>query len=102
VTHVVGEAMVKGNLKDAALIYIARPFPDETEEIRQARKYVQDTGDFKAGSKMYPLRLQFERAMMSHLIAHPDDHAGAFRAFCPESSKDVPACVSIIYIQYHP
>ncbi len=87
VTHVVGEAMAKGNFKDAALTYIARPFPDETEDIRQARKYVQDTGDFKAGLKMYPLRLQFERAMMNYLIAHPDDHAGAFRVLSPNLQK---------------
>ncbi|MFH0904760.1 MAG: tRNA pseudouridine(13) synthase TruD, partial [Methanobacteriota archaeon] len=87
VTHIVGEAIVRGDLKDAALTYIARPFPDETEEIQKARKYVQDTGDFKAGLKMYPLRLQFERAMMNHLIAHPDDHAGAFRALSPNLKK---------------
>ncbi len=87
VTHVVGEAILRGDLKEAALTYIARPFPDETEEIQQARKYVQDTGDFKAGVKMYPLRLQFERAMMNHLIAHPDDHAGAFRALSPNLKK---------------
>ncbi|MDD1745606.1 MAG: tRNA pseudouridine(13) synthase TruD, partial [Candidatus Methanoperedens sp.] len=87
ITHIVGEAIVRGDLKDAALTYIARPFPDETEEIQKARKYVQDTGDFKAGLKMYPLRIQFERAMMNHLIAHPDDHAGAFRALSPNLKK---------------
>ena len=87
VTHVVGEAMAKGNFKDAALTYIARPFPDETEDIRHARKYVQDTGDFKGGLKIYPLRLQFERAMMNYLIAHPDDHVGAFRVLSPNLQK---------------
>jgi tRNA pseudouridine13 synthase len=87
VTHIVGEAIMRGDLKDAALTYIARPFPDETEEIKKARKYVMDTGDFKAGLKMYPLRLQFERAMMNHLIAHPDDHSGAFRALSPNLKK---------------
>jgi tRNA pseudouridine13 synthase len=87
VTHIVGEAIVRGDLKDAALTYIARSFPDETEEIQKARKYVQDTGDFKEGLKMYPLRLQFERAMMNHLIAHPDDHAGAFRALSSNLKK---------------
>ena len=87
VTHIIGEAIVSGDLKDAALTYIARPFPDETEEIQKARKYVQDTGDFKEGLKIYPLRLQFERAMMNHLIAHPDDYAGSFRALSPNLQK---------------
>jgi tRNA pseudouridine13 synthase len=87
VTHVVGEAMVNGNFKEAALTYISRPFPHESEDIRQARKYVQDTGNFKTGLKMYPLRLQFERAMMNYLIAHPDDHPGAFRVLSPNLQK---------------
>ncbi|MDP3103687.1 MAG: tRNA pseudouridine(13) synthase TruD, partial [Candidatus Methanoperedens sp.] len=84
---VVGEAILKGDIKEAALTYIARPFPDENEDIQQARKYVQDTGDFKAGLKMYHLRLQFERAMMNYLIEHPDDHAGAFRVLSPNLQK---------------
>jgi len=87
VTHVVGEAIQRGDLKDAVLIYIARPFPDENEEVQKVRQHVWDTWDLKAGLKMYPLRLQFERAMMNHLIAHPDDHAGAFRVLSPNLQK---------------
>ena len=84
VTHVVGEAMLRGDIKDAALTYIARPFPEENEEIRKARQFVWETGDFKEGLKIYPIHFQYERAMMNHLIAHPDDYAGAFRALSPK------------------
>lgn len=84
VTHVVGEAILRGDIKEAALTYIAKAYPEENEEIRKARQFVGETGDFKEGVKIYPLHLQFERAMMSHLIAHPDDHAGAFRALSPK------------------
>lgn len=84
VTHVVGEAILRGDFRDAALTYIARTFPDEPDEIQKARQYVWDTGDFKEGLKMYPVRLQFERAMMNHLIAHPDDYTGAFRVLSPK------------------
>ncbi len=87
VTHLVGEAIQRGNLNDAVLIYIAKPFPDENEEVKKVRQHVWDTGDLRAGLKMYPLRLQFERAMMNHLIAHPDDHAGAFRVLSPNLKK---------------
>lgn len=86
-THVVGEAIVRGNFKEAALTYIARPFPDEPEEIRNVRKYVLDTSDFKAGLKMYPVRLQFEISMMNYLIAHPEDYTGAFRVLSPNLQK---------------
>ncbi len=84
VTHVVGEAMLRGDFKEAALTYIARPFPEENEEIRKAREFVRDTGDFKEGLKIYPLHFQFERAMMNHLIAHTEDYTGAFRALSPK------------------
>jgi tRNA pseudouridine13 synthase len=84
VTHVVGEAMLRGDFKEAALTYIARPFPEENDEIRTARQTVRDSGDFKEGLKIYPLHFQFERAMMNHLIAHHDDYTGAFRALSPK------------------
>jgi tRNA pseudouridine13 synthase len=87
VTHVVGEAIQRGYLKDAVRIYTAKPFPDENEEVQKVRQYVWDTGDLKAGLKIYPLSLRFERAMMNHLIAHPDDFAGAFRVLSPNLQK---------------
>ncbi len=87
VTHIVGEAVLRGDLKEAALVYIAKPFPDEDEEVQKARQYVRDTGDLKTGVKIFPLRLQFERAMMNYLIGHPEDYAGAFRALSPNLMK---------------
>jgi tRNA pseudouridine13 synthase len=87
VTHVVGEALVRGNLKDAALTYIARPFPDEPEEFRNVRQFVWDSGDFREGINRYPSKLQFEIAMMNHLVARPDDFRGAFRVLSPNLQK---------------
>ncbi|MBE0522677.1 MAG: tRNA pseudouridine(13) synthase TruD [Candidatus Methanoperedenaceae archaeon] len=87
VTHVVGEALVRGNLKDAAMTYIARPFPDEPDEFRSVRQIVWDSGDFKEGIKIYPQKLQFEKAMMNHLVAHPDDFSGAFRTLSQNLQK---------------
>ena len=84
VTHVVGEAIARGDFRDAALTYIARAFDSEGEEIRTARRYVWDSADFREGLKLYPVNFQFERAMMNHLIAHPDDYAGAFMALSPK------------------
>lgn len=78
VTHLVGKAIVEGDFEKAALLYIAEPFADEPEETKQARQFVKETRDFKEGLKTYPLRLGHERAMMNHLIANPDDFAGAF------------------------
>ena len=78
VTHLVGKAIVEGDFEKAALLYIADPFPDEPEETKEVRQFVKETRDFKEGLKTYPLYLGHERAMMNHLIANPDDFAGAF------------------------
>lgn len=78
VTHLVGKAIVEGDFEKAALLYIAEAFPDEPEETKEVRQFVKETRDFKEGLKTYPLRLGHERAMMNHLIANPDDFAGAF------------------------
>lgn len=78
VTHLVGKAIVEGDFEKAALLYIAEPFPDEPDETKKARQVIKETHDFKEGLKTYPLRLGHERAMMNHLIANPNDFAGAF------------------------
>ncbi len=78
VTHLVGKAIVEGDFEKAAMLYIAEPFPDEPDETKKARLLVKETRDFKEGLKTYPLRLGHERAMMNHLIANPNNFAGAF------------------------
>jgi tRNA pseudouridine13 synthase len=87
VTHVVGEAIQRGDFREAALTYIARPFPGEPEEIKKTRQFVWDTGDFKEGLKIYPVNLQFERAMMNHLISNPEDYPGSFMVLSPNLQK---------------
>jgi len=87
ITHIVGRKLVEGDIKEAALEYIARPYPGESEDAQQARQYVLDTLDFKGGLGKYPLRLRYERAMMSRLVEKPGDYAGAFNALSPNLRK---------------
>lgn len=83
VTHLVGKKLVLGDVEGAAMDYIARAFPGETEENKRARDMVFATRDFREGIRQYPLGLRYERAMMHHLVANPGDYAGAFRALSP-------------------
>ncbi|MDF1556581.1 MAG: tRNA pseudouridine(13) synthase TruD [ANME-2 cluster archaeon] len=87
ITHLVGKKLVEGDIEGAALDYIARPCPGESEDARHARQYVQDTLDLKGGLDKYPLRLRYERAMMSHLVEKPGDYAGAFMSLSPNLRK---------------
>jgi tRNA pseudouridine13 synthase len=76
VTHEVGEKIVKGKYKEAAMTYIAKPFDDESEDMKKARRYIWETQDFKDGIKILPLRN--ERAMMEFLLKNPEDWRGSF------------------------
>ncbi|MCL7411237.1 MAG: tRNA pseudouridine(13) synthase TruD [Methanosarcinaceae archaeon] len=78
ITHLVGEAIIHGNVEEAALAYIARSFPDESEENRRVRDHVFTTKDYAWGLEQYPLNLRYERSMMHHLVTDPDDFVGAF------------------------
>lgn len=72
VTHLVGEALVRGDPERAAMTYLALPFPREPETTREARGRLLADRDFGRALKEYPLRLRYERAMMARLLEEED------------------------------
>ncbi len=79
ITHLVGKAMVKGDFRRAAMLFLAKPSMYEHPESRQARKELQATQDFKQALQGYPRQLRYERVMLRHLVEKPEDFVGAFR-----------------------
>ncbi|MDD1717734.1 MAG: tRNA pseudouridine(13) synthase TruD [Methanoregulaceae archaeon] len=84
VTHLVGHAILRGDLMNAVDIYCGMSFPDEPEEVRQARTAFAESGDPAAALRMFPTRLSYERALLHHLVSHPGDAEGALRALPPK------------------
>lgn len=79
ITHLVGKAIVKGNFRKAAMLFLAKPSPHEHPESRHARERLQATQDFKQALESFPKQLHYERLMLRHLAKKPDDYVGAFR-----------------------
>jgi tRNA pseudouridine13 synthase len=79
ITHLVGKAIVKGNFKKAAMLFLAKPSLHEHPESRQAREQLHNTQDFNQALKNFPKQLRYERLMLRHLVKNPDDYVGAFR-----------------------
>lgn len=79
ITHLVGKAVVKGNPRKAAMLFLAKPSPYEHPSSRQAREELQATQDFKQALENFPKQLRYERLMLKHLRERPEDFAGAFR-----------------------
>lgn len=80
VTHLVGEAIVRGDLKEAVRLYVGNPVSGEPDDVREARRAFEATGDAVAALDVYPRHLGFERMMLERLAKRPGDHEGALMA----------------------
>lgn len=78
VTHLVGEALVRGRIEEAVFIYLAMPFEGELPATREARARLWESRDIPTALKEYPAYLGYEIAMMNRLVEHPDDWAHSF------------------------
>jgi len=78
-THLVGGCLVRGNLEEAALTYLAQPSPYEHPESREARQELRDTQDFREALRSFPIYLRYERLMLTQLARRQNDFLGAFR-----------------------
>jgi tRNA pseudouridine13 synthase len=77
VTHLVGKHIVRGDFEQAVMTYVGNPVDGEPEEAFEARKALQEDGDYWKALKNFPERLSFEKALLNHLVKDPDDYIGA-------------------------
>ena len=93
ITHLVGKALVRGDLKEATMIFLAKPSIHEHPSSRQARQQLQKSGDFRQALESFPKQLRFEKMMLSHLADNPNDFVGAFR--------QLPLKLQELFVQAH-
>ena len=60
--------------------YVANPIEGEDPESYDVRAALEASGDVKGALHDYPRNYTFEKAMLNHLAAHPNDDIGALRA----------------------
>ncbi|MFO8078357.1 MAG: tRNA pseudouridine(13) synthase TruD [Thermoplasmatota archaeon] len=78
-THIVGKHLVEGDFEKAVMTYLTAVFEDDNTQCNQIRKQLATTGDIKQALIDFPNHLQFEKAMLNHLVGHPDDYIGALK-----------------------
>ena len=78
ITHLVGKAIIEGDIEEAAMLFLSKPSVHEHPSSRNARIELQSTRDFKQALQNFPRQLRFERLMLSHLVEKTDDFVGAF------------------------
>lgn len=79
ITHLVGKEILKGDFEEAVKMYLAKVFPKEGNEAKEARKKLGKDWNYGAALHYFPMSLGFERTMIAHLSEHPNDYVGALR-----------------------
>ncbi len=78
ITHLVGEAIVRGDLKKAVELYLSYPSENEGEEVSDIRKRLAHAkGDYSSILPDMPKTMGFEKVMAEHLARRPEDYRGA-------------------------
>jgi tRNA pseudouridine13 synthase len=93
ITHLVGKALIQGDFKVAAMLFLAKPSLYEHPASRQARQNLQETENFKHAQENFPKQLRFERMMLNHLANNSDDFVGAF--------QKLPLKLQALFVQAH-
>ena len=78
ITHYVGKAILDGNFEEAAMLFLAKPSPDEHPESKKVRTELQQNHDFEIALKHYPKQLHYERLMLKYLNEKPNEYIKAF------------------------
>lgn len=80
VTHEVGLRIIERDWQGAVLSYVGNPRDDEPAAIQDARAFVEDTHDWKAGLERMPDSLRYERSILHHLAATGGDTPRDFQS----------------------
>jgi tRNA pseudouridine13 synthase len=83
ITHVVGEKIIRGDIRGAVDVYLSRLSEYDNPETNDARKLLADRSNLSDAVKMMPKTMSFEKIMAEHLIKHPDDDVGAIAKLPP-------------------
>lgn len=78
-THLVGIKLLRKEFREAAMLFLAKAYPLEGEDAKEARNYLSEKEDFAGALGKFPRRLTYERIMLKHLSHYPNDVIGAFR-----------------------
>ena len=78
-THLVGKEIVWGDFEGAVKMYLAKVFPAELKEAKDARRKLAKDWDYAKALAYFPMGLRFERTMIGHLAESENDYIGALR-----------------------
>ena len=76
-THLVGEAIVRGDIEKAVKTYLSYHSDYEGQEIQDIRRRFENGEDYSTVIPDMPKTMGFEKTMAEHMNKYPDDYRGA-------------------------
>jgi tRNA pseudouridine13 synthase len=86
VSHKVGKKLLTEGVKEGVMVFLTQTNKLEEEQIRNARKNLAKSMDFKKALKEFPKKYRYERAILNHLSKYKNDFVNAFSAL-PKSMR---------------
>ncbi len=79
VTHLVGEKLVRNDIRGAVETYLFHPSEFEEQEVKDAREAMRKcNGDYSSDLfEIMPKIMGFEKILIEHLVRKPGDYMGA-------------------------
>ncbi|MFO7968228.1 MAG: tRNA pseudouridine(13) synthase TruD [Archaeoglobaceae archaeon] len=68
ITHEVGKHILKKDFESAFWVYVARPFPHESRDIRKIREELWESRDPRTGLKELPKHFGYERNLLQKYL----------------------------------
>ena len=78
-SHVIGYHIIKEEFEEAAYKFLIERNNENNPKAIEARKRLEEEGDFKKAFEYFPKHLYLERMMLNHLKDYPNDYVNAFR-----------------------
>jgi len=78
-THLLGQALVRGDAKTLVTQLVGHPSPIESPTVRRARELFE-SGDLAASLRAWPAGMESERRALRTLLDHPGDWGRAVRS----------------------
>lgn len=78
-THIIGKYIISKKFEEAVKEILTHIYPYESPKVKEARKFLHETWNFKKALDLFPKRLHHERKLIYYLADHPNDYIGALR-----------------------
>lgn len=82
-THIIGEKIFRRDFKGAVMELLTSIYPLEPEEVKNARRNLEENLDFQRALTSFPYYLSYERTVLRHLSKCPNDYVNALRRLHP-------------------